>query len=149
MIKEFERLDYEGYVRKRPKNEPTDSYSYLARQFSKCMMIINSHVGPVRIQTTNTQKMNISDMNTQKIPNLHVCSSDESEPKRINLDKTVSYLCSTDKSESKSVTVNASSMDESESKRAYISVNTSEVKYTMDKKKDGENLVTDNPVINV
>ena len=49
IIKEFERLPYEGYVHKRPKYEPTDSYFYLARQISKCGMradVFNLHVDP-------------------------------------------------------------------------------------------------------
>ena len=33
--KEFERLPYKGYVRKRMKNEPTDSYFYLISDISK------------------------------------------------------------------------------------------------------------------
>ena len=48
------------------------------------MMRLNSQVGPVRTQTTNTQKMNISEMNTQKIPNSHVFSLDESESKIVH-----------------------------------------------------------------
>ena len=32
IIKEFEKLPYKGYVRKRPKQEPTDSYVYLERE---------------------------------------------------------------------------------------------------------------------
>ena len=51
IIKEFEKLTYTGYVRKRPKNEPTDSYFFLVRQLAKCTMIsdaINFHVDPVR-----------------------------------------------------------------------------------------------------
>ena len=38
IIREFERLPYESYDKKRPKNEPTDSYFYLSRQLEKCMM---------------------------------------------------------------------------------------------------------------
>ena len=51
IIREFENFPYESYERKRPKHEPTDSYFYLARQFSKCKMradALNSHVYPVR-----------------------------------------------------------------------------------------------------
>ena len=65
-------------MRKSYKHEPTDSYFYLGRQISKCMMRLNLRVGPVRMQMTNTQKINISDMNTQNIPNSRVCSLDES-----------------------------------------------------------------------
>ena len=36
-------------------------------------MRLNFHVGPVRTQMTNTQNMNISEMNTQNIYNLSVC----------------------------------------------------------------------------
>ena len=64
---------------KRSKHEPTNSYFYLARNLAKCTMRLNSHVGPLITQMTNTQKMKISEMSTQEIPNLHVCSSDESE----------------------------------------------------------------------
>ena len=42
------------------------------------MMRLNSHVGPVRTKTTKMKKMNISEINTQNIPNYHVCSLDES-----------------------------------------------------------------------
>ena len=42
MIKEFEKLSYEGYVQKRPKNEPTDSYFYLARQISRSMILVDA-----------------------------------------------------------------------------------------------------------
>ena len=38
LIKEFEILPYKGYVHKRPKHEPTESYFYLARHLAKCMM---------------------------------------------------------------------------------------------------------------
>ena len=57
IIKEFEKLPYKGYVRKRPKHEPTDSYFYLSIQFAKCMMkadAFNSHVDPVRTEITGT-----------------------------------------------------------------------------------------------
>ena len=50
IIKEFEKLPYKSYVRKSPKHEPTDSYFYLERHISKCMVIagaLNSHVDPV------------------------------------------------------------------------------------------------------
>ena len=50
-IREFEKLPYESYEKKRPKYEPTDSYFYLARQLVKFMMrdyALNSHGYPVR-----------------------------------------------------------------------------------------------------
>ena len=75
IIKEFQRLNYEVCVSKRFKHEPTSSYFYIAIQLDKCIMRLNSHVGTVRTQITNTQNMNNSDMSTQKTPNLHVCST--------------------------------------------------------------------------
>ena len=58
IIKEFEILPYEGYVRKRPKHKPTDSYSYLERHLDRCMIradAFNSRVDSVRIEITGTQ----------------------------------------------------------------------------------------------
>ena len=74
IIKEFEKLPYKGYVWKRLKNEPTDSYSYLAIHISKCMMrsnALNYHVGPVGTEITGTQHIPIS----------RVCDSDKMESK--------------------------------------------------------------------
>ena len=51
IIREFETLPYESYEKKRPRHEPTESYFYLARQLSKCMMradALNLHSYPVR-----------------------------------------------------------------------------------------------------
>ena len=42
IIRKFEKLSYKSYERKRPKNEPTDSYFYLARQLAKCMVIFDA-----------------------------------------------------------------------------------------------------------
>ena len=47
IIREFEKLPYKSYDRRRPKNEPTDSYFYLARHFENFMMradTLNLHV---------------------------------------------------------------------------------------------------------
>ena len=47
IIKEFEKLPYESYEKKSPKNEPTESYFYLAIHLEKCMTradALNSHV---------------------------------------------------------------------------------------------------------
>ena len=58
IIKELEKFPYEGYVRNRPKHEPTENYFYLERQLDKCMMradTFNSHVYPVRNQMTSPQ----------------------------------------------------------------------------------------------
>ena len=60
IIKEFEALPYEGYVRYKFKHTPTGIYLYIARQIEKCMMIFNLRAGPVRMQTTNTKNMNNS-----------------------------------------------------------------------------------------
>ena len=38
IIKDFEKFTYRGYVRKSPNHEPAESYFYLAKQISKCMM---------------------------------------------------------------------------------------------------------------
>ena len=51
IIRKFEKLPYESYERKRPKNDPTDIYFYLARKPEKCMMRPNAlslHVYPLR-----------------------------------------------------------------------------------------------------
>ena len=79
IIKEFENLSHEGYVRKRPKNMPTNIYLYLSRHLAKCMIIFNMRIGPVITQMTNMQKMINYEMSTQKIPNLRVCYLYESE----------------------------------------------------------------------
>ena len=52
IIKEFKKLSYKGYVRKRPDHEPTDSYFYLTRQLAKCMMradVLNLDIDLVRM----------------------------------------------------------------------------------------------------
>ena len=42
IIRDFEKLTYESYEKKRPKHDPTNSYFYLARQLAKCMMRLNA-----------------------------------------------------------------------------------------------------------
>ena len=37
-IKKFEKIEKLPYEKKRPKHEPIDSYSHLAREIVKCMM---------------------------------------------------------------------------------------------------------------
>ena len=128
IIREFEDFPYEGYMRKRSKHMPNDSYFYLERHLSVCMMRFSISVGPVTTQMTNTQNMNNSDMSMQNIPNLHVCSSDKRKSKRI-----IANACSLGKSKSKSV---------------HISANTRKVKYLNNETKYEEPLVTDNSVIN-
>ena len=49
--REFQKVPYESYEKKRPKHEPTDSYFYLAIQLVKCMMrsdALNLHIYHVR-----------------------------------------------------------------------------------------------------
>ena len=38
IIKEFEKIERLPYEKKRPKHEHNDSYFYLSRQLSKCMI---------------------------------------------------------------------------------------------------------------
>ena len=45
-------------MRKSSTHEPTHGYFYLARNIDMCKMRLNSHIGPVRTQSTNTQNMN-------------------------------------------------------------------------------------------
>ena len=69
IIREFLKLPYESYERKRTKHEPTDSYFYLVRQLAKCMMrsdSLNSHGYSVRTEMTATKQIMTS----------HVCSTD-------------------------------------------------------------------------
>ena len=60
IIREVEKLPYEIYERERPKNEPTESYFYLARQLAKCMTrsdALNSYVYPARMEMTATKQI--------------------------------------------------------------------------------------------
>ena len=93
-------------MRKSPKQEPTDSYFYLATQLYKCMVRYNAfnfHIDPVRTEMNGTQQ----------IPILHVFSSNESGSKGTIADDNLSYVCSTDKSEPERFTINESSTEES------------------------------------
>ena len=66
IIKEFEKLPYESYEKKRPKHEPTENYFYLPKQLAKCMMrsdALNYHIYPIRTEMTALS--------------LHVCSTNE------------------------------------------------------------------------
>ena len=38
IIRDFDKLPYESYEKKRPKHDPTDGYFCLERQLAKCMM---------------------------------------------------------------------------------------------------------------
>ena len=62
IIKEFEKLPYKGYVRKNPKNEPTDNSFCLSRQLAKCIMradALNLHIDLGRIEMTGMQQIPI------------------------------------------------------------------------------------------
>ena len=51
IIREFDKLPYKSYERRRTKHDPTDSYFYLPIQLAKCTMkadALNSRVYPVR-----------------------------------------------------------------------------------------------------
>ena len=55
IIREFEKISYGSYEKKRPKHELTDSYFFLARHLAKCMMradSLNSDNYPVRTKMT-------------------------------------------------------------------------------------------------
>ena len=96
IIKEFEKLSYESYEKKRPKHEPTDSYFYLAIHLVKFLMrddALNSHGYPVRTEITATKQ----------IPTSHICSTDESKLKYFPVNENLLRSCSTDEDESKCI----------------------------------------------
>ena len=140
-INEFEKFTYKGYVRNRPKHEPTDSYFYLSRHISKCMIrvdVFNSHIEPVRTKITGTQKIPIS----------HVCDSNDSESKRIIVDENLLKVCSTDEKESESVIIDEGSMEKSESESVHNSINTNKEEDAIVVKEDDAHLVKGNPFTN-
>ena len=90
--REFDKLPYKSYERRRPKNEPADSYFYLARQLENCMMrsdTLNSHIYPVRTEINGTQQ----------VPIAHVYSNDKSELKEFLVDKNLLHIFSTNEDE--------------------------------------------------
>ena len=125
IINEFEKLLYKGYVCKRSKHEPTDSYFYLAIQIAKCVLradAFNSQIDPIKKEMTGTQH----------IPILYVYSLDESESKGFIADENLSQVCSTYESESESVIVDEISTEESESVSVQKSINTNNEEYAID-----------------
>ena len=115
IIKEFEKFPYNGYVWKRPKHEPTDSYFYLSIHISKCTMIsdaLNLHVYPVRTEMTGMQRILIS----------HVCGLNESELKGIITERNLSQVCYVDKRESENFIVNESSTEDIKLKSVHESI---------------------------
>ena len=91
---------------------------------------LNSHIDPVRTETTGTQHIPIS----------HVCDSDKSESKEILADETLLKVCYTDESESENITANESSTEESESESVRKSINTNIEKYAIDETEHMRNL---------
>ena len=88
--REFDKLPYKSYEIRRPKHEPTDSYFYVERQLTKCMMrydVLNLHIYPVRTQMTATKKIRTS----------HVCPTDKRKLKEFLVDKTLLQMYYTDK----------------------------------------------------
>ena len=60
VIKEFDKLPYKSYERRRPKHEPIDSYFYLAIQLGKCILrddVLNSQDYPVRTEMTGAKQI--------------------------------------------------------------------------------------------
>ena len=50
IIREFDKFPYNNYEKRRPQNDPTDSYVYPARQIAKCIMrsdTLNYSVYPI------------------------------------------------------------------------------------------------------
>ena len=116
IIGEFEKLPYESDEKKRPKNEPTDSYFYLWWQLAKCMVrsyAFNLHSYPVRIEITTTKQ----------ILTTHICSTDKSKLKEFPVNETLSQSCSTDKDESKGIIVDECSTEGDKYESKYIIVN--------------------------
>ena len=96
IIKEFEKLPYMSYVRKRNKHEPTDSYFYLAIKIAKCMMRVYAyafHVDPVRTKISGMKHIQI----------MHIYDSDKSKSTRVIADKTLSQVYSTKKENQKAL----------------------------------------------
>ena len=94
--------------RRGPKNEPTDSYSHIARQLAKCTMIsdnLNWHDhGGYMEMTATSLNVNATDEDESKriiVQNklLENCSKDISESKRNIVNKTLSQNNSADVSE--------------------------------------------------
>ena len=85
IIREFEKLERLPCKKKRIKYELTDTYFYLARQVSKCMMISN---------TPNWH--DYGDYTEMTAPSSNVYSTDEDKSKRIIVHKTLLHNYSAD-----------------------------------------------------
>ena len=77
IIREFEKFQKSPYENNMPKHEPTDSYFYLARQLTKCMM---------RSDTLNCH--DYGGYTEITAPSSDVNSTDEAESKRIIVHET-------------------------------------------------------------
>ena len=108
IIQEFEKFPYKSYESRRPKNDPADSYFYLARQLSECMLkadALNSYNYPVRTEMNGAKHIPISQF----------FSTDNRKSIEFLVEKNLSQVCSTDKDESNNIIVNESSTEESKS----------------------------------
>ena len=99
IIKEFEKIERLPYEKKRPKQDPTDSYFHLARYLAKCMMRSDDHNwhdhGGYTEMTAPYLNINITDTDKSKLIIVHEilsenCSTNVSESKRNIFNKTLS-----------------------------------------------------------
>ena len=116
IIREFEKPPYESYERKSPKNEPTDSYFYQARQLENFMMradSLNVHVYPVIREMTDMKQ----------IPTLQIYSKDGSKLKESLVDKTWLQIYYTNVEESIGIIVYECYMEEDKSECINKNIN--------------------------
>ena len=82
-------MPYESYDWRRLKNDPTESYFYLARQLAKCTMradALNSDNYPARTERTGAKHIMI----------LYIYSTDNSESKEFLWEKKLLQVCFTE-----------------------------------------------------
>ena len=106
--KDFEKFEKLPYEKKRPKNEPTDSYFHLARQLASCMIISDDlnwydHGGYTKM-TAPYLNVNITNKGESKrsIVNeklLQSCSTNENKSKRSIFNEPLSQKRSADENE--------------------------------------------------
>ena len=128
------------YEKKRPKHEPTNSYFYLSRQITKCIMIYD---------TLNWH--DYGGYTEMTAPSLNVYSADEDESKRIIVHGTLSHNCYLNKDKSKLSIVNKTlSQNYSAGVGKICSTKIGRSEYTVTEQKDKGNEVTyDVPNFNV
>ena len=99
IIREFEKFEKLPYEKKRPKHERTDSYFYLARQLTKCMMrsdTFNWHdYGGYTKMTAPSSKVNLTDKDESKRIIVHEIllqsvSANKEESKKSIINETLS-----------------------------------------------------------